>query len=306
MYYTSCWAFPANRDGDLHAVARVVCHPRDVPWFVIKDAPQARGIAALSKFYIEYMNASLLNLRASFTGLAGMVNDLFPHSCFDHNDRRNSLEHGWFHFNVLDFLPEFAAHRFSYDIRLSASGQQLDAIEAKLEEALLQQGRDHKCDKCSEDLIVGNGNWNIAADICNERSSAFPHSNELGLRIACGCQRRPKTGSLFCTTHYMDDSEGNLGPEIAAHRLIKSQLYFTLSWLMALRGLRLTTCPCPGGASMTLGAHSITQTTSQSLAAHPHCSGMTLTRWTFPLAVARKEKSNEWQCEGMLAYSRVC
>ena len=218
--FSGCWAFAP--DG---GPALIACHPHLLPWFVFRERLRTGILVALHIQYLDFMTASLLFLRGSFSGLAKVVAAMFPARPLGDNDARRGLEHEWFLHSALVFAWQPSLVGTPFDIRTAHADKTLEAFEADLHCVLRASAAAHHCERCQNPVLAGDGCMKLTTSICNERTSAVVVHEGLGLAVYTGCSQRPKRGSVFCHQHWRPATYAPV-PEIREHKFIRGTLHF--------------------------------------------------------------------------------
>ncbi|CAE7844416.1 unnamed protein product [Symbiodinium necroappetens] len=213
--------------GDL-AVPLLAAAPETSSWFLFRVRLRENGLAALSRTFLQYVTASLLHLRGSFSGIAKVLQDLFPHSTLDSQEVRRALEHAWLIHETLSLTyPTFFGR--PCDIRVDRADAFLAEAESELVRLLGVQATAHSCQGCSNGVLTGDGGMKLTTALCNERTSSYHANSQLQLKVLAGCSRRPVNGSLFCKAHQVPACLAGIGPEVQAHRKQQGSVLFRLS-----------------------------------------------------------------------------
>ena len=211
MCFVGCWALGTTS-------ALLVAPPRAQKWFFFQSFLGPGHLAALDLATLDWMTASFLHQHASFSGTLAVLGLLHADAGLSSNDRARVLEHGWFHFALLDQLGPSAVGS-AVDLRRESLDLVLSSALPALSSALARQGAAHRCQQCSNSqVVVGDGCWKVTTNLCNERTSSIRCDPDTGLSLNIGCTGRPCRGSLFCKSHQLPPGAEATHGEIRDHR----------------------------------------------------------------------------------------
>ena len=78
--FRGCWALVPGADEEIPELA---CEPKASSWFLFRVRLRENALVALHVDYLAFMTSGLLHLRASFSGFAKVLADMFPGNVLD-------------------------------------------------------------------------------------------------------------------------------------------------------------------------------------------------------------------------------